>query len=157
MTSVTLLHPEETFTIPTLQMMTKCSLFQKNPTLLVSPYRVQSPVSLSIFREFISALEGNVITITDTNLTELQQLCEEFGFSEMGTKLSKFSQPSKDSQRIQNGIPLSRVRNSFLKKSFRFIVNGIVIESDVAEASALFPRIRAQLSVDGCGRKFFFE
>jgi hypothetical protein len=82
MTLVTLLHPEETFTIPTLQAMTKCSLFQNNPTLTVSPYRIQSSVSLSIFREFLSALEGNSINITDTNFTELQQLCNEFGFTE---------------------------------------------------------------------------
>jgi hypothetical protein len=85
-----LLHPEETFTIPTLQAMTKCSLFQNNPTLLVSPYRVESPVSLSIFREFLSALEGNAINVTDTNFTELQRLCEEFGFSEIAAKLSEF-------------------------------------------------------------------
>jgi hypothetical protein len=81
MASVTFLHPEETFTIPILQVMTKCSSFQNNPTLLVSPYRVQSPVYLSIFREFLSALEGNAINITNTNFTELHRLCEEFGFS----------------------------------------------------------------------------
>jgi ABC-type glycerol-3-phosphate transport system permease component len=73
MFSVTLLHPEETFKIPTLQVMTKLTLFQKNPTLLGSPYRVQSPVSLSIFREFLSALAGNAINITDTNFTELDR------------------------------------------------------------------------------------
>jgi hypothetical protein len=42
------------------------------------------------FREFISALEGNAINITDTNYTKLQQLCEEFGFSELAAKLSAF-------------------------------------------------------------------
>jgi hypothetical protein len=67
MASVTLLRPEEMFKIPTLQVMIKCSLFQNNPTLLVSPSGVQSSVSLSIFREFLSALEGNTIHITDTN------------------------------------------------------------------------------------------
>jgi hypothetical protein len=72
MTSVTLLHPEETFKIPAFQAMSKCSLFQKDSTLLVSPDRVQSSVSLSIFRELISALEGNAINVTDTHLTELR-------------------------------------------------------------------------------------
>jgi hypothetical protein len=71
MTSVTLLHPEEIFKIPTLQAMTKCNLFQNNPLLLVAPSRLQSPVSLFIFREFMSALEGNAIK--DTNFTELFQ------------------------------------------------------------------------------------
>jgi hypothetical protein len=50
-----------------LKAMIKCSLFQNNPTLLLVPYRVQYPVSLSILGEFISALEGNAINITDTN------------------------------------------------------------------------------------------
>jgi hypothetical protein len=90
MASVTLLHPEQAFTIPALQVMTKCSLFQKDPILLISPYRVQSPVSLSIFREFLSALNGNSINITDTNFTELQQLCNDFDFSELAAKLSDF-------------------------------------------------------------------
>jgi hypothetical protein len=95
MSSVTLLHPEETFKIPALQAMNKCGLFQNNPTLLISPYRLQSLVSLSIFRGFLSAIEGNAIKITDTNFTGLHRLCEEFGFSELAAKLSKF-RPSMD-------------------------------------------------------------
>jgi hypothetical protein len=90
MSSVTLLHPQETFKIPALRATTKFSLFQNNPTLLVSPYRVQSSVSLSVFREFLSALEGNAINITDTNFTELDRLCNSFGFSELAAKLSEF-------------------------------------------------------------------
>jgi hypothetical protein len=70
--------------------MTKFSLFQNNPTLLVSPYQIQSPVSLSILREFLSALEGNSINITDTNFTDLQRLSQEFGFSQLAAKLSEF-------------------------------------------------------------------
>jgi hypothetical protein len=34
-------------------------------------------------------------------------------------------------------------------------VNGTVIEIEIAEAAALFPSVREQLSVDECGRKFF--
>jgi hypothetical protein len=97
MASVTLLHPEGTFTIPVRRAITKCSLFENNPALTTSPYRIQSSVSLSIFKEFLSALEGNVINlnITDTNLTELARLCDEFGFSELAAKLPKFP-PSMD-------------------------------------------------------------
>jgi hypothetical protein len=54
MTSVTLLHAEEIFMTPILQATTKCSLFRNNTTLLASPYRIQYPVSFSIFREVIS-------------------------------------------------------------------------------------------------------
>jgi hypothetical protein len=83
------------FDILILQATNKCQLFRNNLTLLVSPYRVQSLVSLFIFREFISALEGNAIKITDTTFTELDRLCDEFGFSELATKLSEF-RPSMD-------------------------------------------------------------
>jgi hypothetical protein len=71
MASTTLIHTEETLTGRIRQTITKCSLFQKDATLLVFPHRVQSPVSLSIFREFLSGLEGNGINITDTKFAEL--------------------------------------------------------------------------------------
>jgi hypothetical protein len=60
--------------------------------LLVSPYWLQSllSLSLSIFREFISALKGNGINLTDTNFTELGRLCDEFDFTELAGKLSEF-------------------------------------------------------------------
>jgi hypothetical protein len=48
------------------------------------------PVSLSIFQEFLSALEVNVINITATTFTQLLQLCEEFDFSDIAPKLSEF-------------------------------------------------------------------
>jgi hypothetical protein len=108
MASVTLLHPEETFTIPTLQMMTKCSLFQNRPILLPSPYRFESPVSLSIFREFLSALEGKAINITDTNVTELHRLCNELGFTELAAQLSEF-RPSMDFKEAEDANARGRI------------------------------------------------
>jgi hypothetical protein len=36
-------------------------------------------------------------------------------------------------------------------------VKGTVIESDIAEAAALFGAVREQLSVDGCSRKFYVK
>jgi hypothetical protein len=35
-------------------------------------------------------LEGNAVKITDTNLTGLEVLCDEFGFTEFAGKLSEF-------------------------------------------------------------------
>jgi hypothetical protein len=78
----TLLYPEEMFKIPApLQVMNKCSLFQNNTTFLV--WFLLTGFNLL----FLSALDGNAIKITDTNFTELHQLCDEFGFSELATKL----------------------------------------------------------------------
>jgi archaellum component FlaC len=90
MSSIMLVHLEETVTVPTLQAMTKWNLFQNNPTLLTSPYQIQSPVSLSIFREFISAFEGKAVEITDATISGLYELCEELGFKEFEQKLSEF-------------------------------------------------------------------
>jgi hypothetical protein len=77
-----LARTEETFTIPILEAVNKCCFFQSNRRLLFSPYRVRSPVCFSIFREFISPVEGDVIKITDANLTQFHWLSEEFGFTE---------------------------------------------------------------------------
>jgi hypothetical protein len=54
---------------------------------LAAPYRVQSSVILSIFREFLSELEGKAVKITHTHLTGLQRFCEEFGFDEFAAKV----------------------------------------------------------------------
>jgi hypothetical protein len=88
-------------------------------------------------------------------LTELQLLCEEFGFTEFASKLSRFSERLKDSQRRPFENSLSGMRSAQLNESFQFVVNGSVIESDFSESAAIFPAFREQLSVDGCARKFF--
>jgi hypothetical protein len=48
------------------------------------------PVSLSIFREFVLALEGEAVKITDTHFTEYESLCEELRFSECAAKFAEF-------------------------------------------------------------------
>jgi hypothetical protein len=40
-------------------------------------------------------LDGNAIKIKDPNFIELEQFCEDFGFTELGVKLSEF-RPSMD-------------------------------------------------------------
>jgi hypothetical protein len=55
-------------------------LFEHNPSLTGSPYHLRSSVSLPIFRQFVSALNDNPITLTSANLFSLLRLSEEFGF-----------------------------------------------------------------------------
>jgi hypothetical protein len=100
-------------------------------------------------------LEGKLITVTDTNLIGLEQLCEEFGFSELSVKLSNFKSRSESSQGRPLGSWFAGIQNPHLRESFQFIVKGTEIESDFAESSALFPTAREQPSVDSCARKFF--
>jgi hypothetical protein len=102
----------------------------------------------------VTALEGQTVNITPTNLLGLEQLCSEFGFSEFSSKLSRFRERSEASQRRQIGSQLSEVRKVFLRESFEFIVNGSVVEREVCESAALFRAVREQLSVDSCARKF---
>jgi hypothetical protein len=73
--------------------MNKCTLFQQKPALLASPYKLRSTVPLTLFRQFVSALEGNEIEITSANISGLTQLCEEFGFEDLRSKLSEFPPP----------------------------------------------------------------
>jgi archaellum component FlaC len=144
MCSVTLLHPEETFKIPVLQVINQCSLFQKDPTLLATRYRVQSPVSLSIFREFISALEGNTIKITDTNFTELTQLSEEFGFSELATKLSEF-RPSMDFKEAEDSDSRGRIA-ALEEKANEHDHDVEVLQNKVTQLSTDFGRLVSEVS-----------
>jgi hypothetical protein len=147
MASVTLVHPEETLLVSALQAMTKCRLFEKNPTLITSPYLVQSAVSLSNFREFVKELEGNSIKITTTNLRELERLCDEFGFEEFSAKLSQFVDFSKCSAARQFGNAFSGMRNAFLKDSIEFIINERVIELEIAEAAHFFHQFESNFQL----------
>jgi hypothetical protein len=108
MSSVMLVHPEATVAISALQAINKCSLFQENVTLATCPYRVKSSVTLAIFREFVSGLEGSAVTITDTNFTGLQRLCEEFGFGELSATLSEF-RPSTGFQETVDAAARGRI------------------------------------------------
>jgi hypothetical protein len=157
MISVILLHPEETFRVPAFQAITKCNLFQRNPSLIAVRYRLQSPVTLFIFRAFVCELEGHTVNIRDTNLTELQLLCEEFGFDEFAAKLSRFYQRSENSGRHEMKSSLVGVQSAHLSESFLSVVNGKVIESEVVDSAAVLPAVPGQLSVDGYARKVFLN
>jgi hypothetical protein len=86
----TLVHPDETFHVPCQLLIQKCDLFINNPMLMSSPYALKSQVSHSVVCEFLSALQGNAITITRNNLMGLSFLCEELGFGDLTAQLSQF-------------------------------------------------------------------
>jgi hypothetical protein len=89
MASVTLVHPEETLTVSLLQAITKCGLFQTNPALAAIPYALHSSVPLALFRQFVSALAGNPIEVTSANFSGLSRLSDEFGLTDLRSKLSE--------------------------------------------------------------------
>jgi hypothetical protein len=141
---VTLVHPEETLKVPVLQAITKCSLFQKNQTLSAAPYRIKSPVTLPHFREFVSALEGNAVEITDTNFTGLQRLCEEFGFSDFAAKLSEF-RPSTGFQEAADADARGRIA-ALEEKAKRHNRDIAVLQDKFERLSTDFGRLSGEVS-----------
>jgi predicted nuclease with TOPRIM domain len=125
-------------------MMNKCSLFQNRPILLVSPYRIQSSVSLSLFREFLSAFEGNTIKTTDTHCTELYRLCKEFGFTELAAKLSEF-RPSMDFKESEDADTRGRI--AFLEEQSNQHSHDIaILQNKVTQLSTDFERLVGEVS-----------
>jgi hypothetical protein len=52
---------------------------------------------------------------------------------------------------------ISPLHTAALANKFTFVMNGIPIEADVADAAALSPAVALQLSVDSCGRRFVVD
>jgi hypothetical protein len=89
-TTVTLVHPHETFQVVGKVLIQKCDPFKKDPGLAASPYNVTSEVSLGDFREFVSALKGDALIINNDNFKGLSRLCDEFHFRDLAERLSQF-------------------------------------------------------------------
>jgi hypothetical protein len=134
-----LVHPEETVAVPTLQAITKCSLFQKNLTLATAPYAIKSPVTLAVFRAFVSELEGKAVTVTDANVAGLQRLCDELGFDKFAAKLSKF--------RPSVGVQNSAERLAALEETAKQHDGAIAVLRDKLERLAAdFGRLAGEVS-----------
>jgi hypothetical protein len=68
MDSIILIPPKKRSKVLVHQAITRCSFFRNNPSLRTRPYQISFPAPLIIFDEFISALEGHEIEITDANM-----------------------------------------------------------------------------------------
>jgi hypothetical protein len=90
MAKVTLIHPQERVELLFRVLVRNSNLFADDPTLGASPYTLKSQVSLADFREFVAALKGQPVTITNGNFRGLSQLCEEFGSQDLAIQLSEF-------------------------------------------------------------------
>jgi hypothetical protein len=88
---VDLVDPNATLQVSARLLINKCDLFFNDPELTALPYHLKSRVSVSDFREFISALEGTTVKVTSNNFKGLSQLCEEFHFRDLWHFLTKYS------------------------------------------------------------------
>jgi hypothetical protein len=159
---VTLVHPEAPLPVPTPLLVSKCDLFSDNPGLVVSPYAVQSPVSLSDFREFVLALEGTTVKVTNDNFSGLLHLCAEFAFRALFARLLQF-RDSRDFQedtiqdtKLRFPIPMTEMSHcvALHEEGFTFLAENATFECSVGHAIALSPAVREQLSVDACAHTF---
>jgi chromosome segregation ATPase len=74
----------EPINVSIVLLITKCHLFQTKPELLGKPYTVESRVSSDSLLMFVGAIDGAVPEISDANVRDLLQLCDEFKFIELG-------------------------------------------------------------------------
>jgi uncharacterized coiled-coil protein SlyX len=88
MALVELVHPQGSHQISVVPLINTCELFRNNPGLIITPYRINSGVSLEDFQDFVTALEDKLIDIKDRNIPGLSHLSEEFGFQALLAKLS---------------------------------------------------------------------
>jgi predicted RNase H-like nuclease (RuvC/YqgF family) len=91
-------------------------------------------------------LAGKAIKITDTNYTELKQLCDEFGFSELAATLSKF-RPSMDFKEAETEDSDSRGRITALEEKSNQHSHVIsILQDKVTELSTDFGRLVGEVS-----------
>jgi hypothetical protein len=109
--AVTLVHPNATLQVLALLLVHKCDLFSDDPGLAAFPYQLKSQVSLSDFQQFVSALEGTTVTVTNNNFKGLFELCEEFRFRELRAQLSQFQESGNSPE---NSVLLSALNERIL-------------------------------------------
>jgi hypothetical protein len=179
---VTLVHPLASLQVPTHLLVSKCDLFADDPRLASVPYHLKSQLSVSDFREFVSALDCTTVKVTNNNFKGLLQLCDEFHFRDLSVQLSQFrksrdfeedavllsaleervqqhdSKPDnfKQDTKARVPIPMTEINHSIalFDEVFKFVAENVTFECTVGQAIALSPAVREQLSVDACARTF---
>jgi hypothetical protein len=93
MATVTLVLGEEAFTVASEPLRLACDVFVAGGW--PARYRVQARIPLDHRQSFLEAIKGKDIQITNENVSGLSQLCAQFGFGSLSSKLSAFrSSPS---------------------------------------------------------------
>jgi GTPase SAR1 family protein len=103
MTSTELTLADRTFSVPQSTLLL-CDLFHRDTSLLNDSYAVRSPVPPSLFEHFLSALNGDAIPITKDNRWELGELCAEFCYGPLSSRLLCFDRSSESISELWNQI-----------------------------------------------------
>jgi hypothetical protein len=95
-----------TLEVPARLLISKCDLFCDDRRLTALPYHLKSRVSVSDFREFVPALEGTTVKVTNNNVNGLFQLWEDFHFRDLAAQLSQ----SRESGNFTENVVLLSVQ-----------------------------------------------
>jgi hypothetical protein len=163
MATVALALDERAIRVASLGLKQNCDLFASGAA--PSRYCVQSDVTLDLFSLFLEAVSGKDIQITNENVSDLSQLCKEFGFRNLSSKLSDI-RDSASLPLVSAGTlsevpvcrsvsgPVSALRSAIPCCTFLFLINGRHMASDLVEAVILSPAVHEQLLIDSCARTF---
>jgi hypothetical protein len=143
-----------------------CHRFFDNRGPAACPHALRSSVSVSIFRQFVSALEGGAVAITNANILGPSQLCEEFGFEDLAVKLSRFRRIGSSAEaptvvsaleQLQSEVRALRIQpgprpdfvafcrspcaeadlcDQLVDETFTFTANGAALQCEVGQAGA---------------------
>jgi uncharacterized coiled-coil protein SlyX len=126
-TTSTLLLNGTPFTVSRKLLFTQCELFETDPGLLSTPYRVKSASSPEAFQQFLDFLQGKDVEVTPPTYEALSSLSQEFGFAALSQKVAEFRASPAFSQDD------SHSRISFLEEQVAFSERRIlVLEAQVA-------------------------
>jgi hypothetical protein len=144
MAKVTLIHSQERAEVWSRLLVRNSDLFADDPTLAASPYTVQSEVSLDAVREFISALEGQRVTIKNDNISGLSRLCDEFRFQDLATRLSHFRESALEERMDRLAVLVERVA---VPRSAAETVTGRALPQLEADMNQFKEEVAASVSV----------
>jgi hypothetical protein len=82
---------KDSFPVKKVDLFENLGLFQgKDSPLSAEEYEVQSPVGASVFKGFVSIIEGGRITVSEENCEAFRLLSDEFGFEELSIACKEF-------------------------------------------------------------------
>jgi uncharacterized coiled-coil protein SlyX len=139
MSGVTLLLSGANFSIGLRPLVANCDLFATNAALAGRPYRVRSSVPLGVFRQFLAAIEGKGVDVTNENVSGMAQLCNEFGFQSLSSKLSAFrnSITYKDSADAEARSRISALEERVSQQERRIAA----LEADLSRVARVGPEL----------------
>jgi hypothetical protein len=123
MSDVSLILCDTSFAVGLRPLIANCDLFADGDPVTTSPYRIKSKVPLKVFQQFVKAIEGEAVEVTSQNFSCLTQLCDEFGFQTLSSKIADFrnSPEFKDSADDEARLQISGLEEQISQQEWRIM------------------------------------